>query len=792
MSTRWSVRRKFALGLTAASALLALRSPAQAQWSIFETGELKESEILAASSTGALPVQSARVIVDNDAAFQTKLEAIRSARSSIRMVYYIYSDDHSSSVLSEELIAAAKRGVQVRLLLDYHTNHKHLDLLAAMMKEGNSGRGRLEVRLFNGPTLEIKKDSKFLVSACSAQAARQGGTACSDEKLAAVERFFAQDPSGQSSFFLKLFLAGLYSKNVAALQLAAVEGSGFNAAATASAQPSKEEIEQLMEFGRLVFDAKFRGSLQAKIKLGLAFAMYGEKLGPIYNMLTSTLPVERERNEAAKMDWKHLTDFTHHKLLAVDDTFIQLGGRNIEDSYHMQANELTKKYIFMDTDMLVRLKSAHSGVAGTYDRLFNFRAMSVPLADVQREAPLGLLKNLPLVQQAVASCATTKASQPARYENCVATAYSRSSVIADEARQDEALRLMRQNAQIYRTRYQPRIQETWRAALNQGDELSAQDVRSMLLTYIENVPFDKSVAVGQERRKYGVDNGRDERSGKYIHSLWTQSLRHLCRETSRSGQRQRVILHQGYVLMPSNLMIAMGSMLNGDWDCRNVEVLILTNSPQTTDLNIINFFARHQLKALLDYAANSPVQSKARIRVLEHKAPTDGSKVRSLHTKLNIIGNDVILGSANADVRSYYMDTNNGFFFRGAREFVRDYQAHVARLIADRNQVGDLSQELLRKSTADLINEDLLAIRALVQKYDKQGRITPERLELINQQVVRVLTYTFQTNQKLVNRLMIDVQVPHGEGGSHGQEDGERLRLQNDLANDFNSLMMLL
>ncbi len=792
MSTHGKVRRRIVLGLAAASALVALRSPAQAQWSIFETGELKESEILAASSTDALPVQSARVIVDNDAAFQTKLEAIRSAKLSIRMVYYIYSDDHSSSVLSEELIAAARRGVQVKLLLDYHTNHKHLDLLAAMMREGNTGRGRLEVRLFNGPTLEIKKDSKFLVSACSAQAARQGGTACSDEKLAAVERFFAQDPTGQSSFFLNLFLSALYSKNVAALQLAAIEGSGFNPAATASAQPSKEEIEQLMEFGRLVFDAKFRGSLQAKIKLGLAFAMYGEKLGPIYNMLTSTLPVERERNEAAKMDWKHLTDFTHHKLLAVDDTFIQLGGRNIEDSYHMQANELTAKYIFMDTDMVVRLRQAHPGVAASYDRLFNFRAMSVPLADVKREAPIGLLKNLPLVQQAVASCANTKASQPARYENCVATAYSRATVVSDDTRQDEALRLMRQKAQIYRTRYQPRIQETWRAALQQGDELSAQDVRSMLLTYIENVPYDKSVAVGQERRKYGVDNGRDERSGKYIHSLWTQSLRHVCRETSRSGQRQRVILHQGYVLMPSNLMIALGSMVNGDWDCRNVEVIILTNSPETTDLNIINFFARHQLKALLDFAATTPAPTKARIRVMEHKAPSDGSKVRSLHSKLNIIGNDVILGSANADVRSYYMDTNNAFFFRGATDFVRDYQAYVARLMADRNKVGDLSQQLLRQSRQDLIREDLQAIRALVQRYDKQGRITPERLELINQQVVRVLNFTFETNQKLVNRNMIELQTPPSDSASHGQEDGERMRLQNELADEFNSLMMLL
>ncbi|MBL7688848.1 MAG: hypothetical protein JNJ49_12510, partial [Bdellovibrionaceae bacterium] len=120
-------------------------STARADWGPIETGDLTIDEILDASSSRRLPVESARVIVDNDAAFQSKLEAIRNAKSSIRMVYYIYSDDYSSSVLTEELIAAAKRGVNVKLLLDYHTNYKHLDLLLAMMAQGNSGRGKMDI-----------------------------------------------------------------------------------------------------------------------------------------------------------------------------------------------------------------------------------------------------------------------------------------------------------------------------------------------------------------------------------------------------------------------------------------------------------------------------------------------------------------------------------------------------------------------------------------------------------------------------------------------------------------------
>lgn len=764
---------------------------ARADWGPIETGDLTVDEILDASSSKRLPVESARVIVDNDAAFQSKLEAIRNAKSSIRMVYYIFSDDYSSSVLTEELIAAAKRGVSVKLLLDYHTNYKHLDLLLAMMAQGNSGRGKMDIRLFNRPTIEIKKDVKFLTSACAPETSAKGMTACSDEKLANVEKYFAKDPNGSKSLFLKLFLSGLYSKNPDALKLAAIEGSGFNPAAAGGAKPSAEEMEQLKEFGKLVFDAKFRGSLEAKIKLSMAFAMYGDKLGPIYNMISSTLPVERERNEAAKKDWKHLTDFTHHKLLAIDDSFIQLGGRNIEDSYHMQPNALTKKYIFMDTDMAVKMSKKNSDVAKAYDRLFEFKAMTATLAQVQTELPNDLVKNIPAVAQAAAACAPVKTAQFSRYEQCIEDGLKTQVLSTADQRQDEALKTLRQNAEIYRTQYQPKALNSWRNSLSADDSMSKSDVSSMVLTYIENIPYNKSVAPGSETRVYGSAQGKDEKNGKYIHSLLVQGLRNTCKVSTESGVKKRVILHQGYVLFPSNVMMALGSMFNGTWNCRNVDVLVLTNSPKTTDLNVVNFFARHQLKALSDIASQSSSPAKARIKIMEYKAPENGEATRSLHTKVNVLGDDVIIGSANADVRSYFMDTNNGFFFRGAKDFIQEYQNFVGRIANDKSRVTDLMADLLARSHDNLLQEDIVSIKEMIAKYNGSGFITPEREKIIVTEVTRLLNYVYETNKALLNIEFVPRNTTGVENSMATSNSAREMR-QIEMANTFNSLMMLL
>jgi putative cardiolipin synthase len=52
------------------------------------------------------------------AAMQLRLEMIRRATKNIEVEYFIYNDDVSGKILTRELIAAAQRGVKVRILID--------------------------------------------------------------------------------------------------------------------------------------------------------------------------------------------------------------------------------------------------------------------------------------------------------------------------------------------------------------------------------------------------------------------------------------------------------------------------------------------------------------------------------------------------------------------------------------------------------------------------------------------------------------------------------------------------
>src|SRR3989344_4922054 len=91
---------------------------------------LSDNEVESVSSSKPLRLSGAQVLVDNDAAFDSKIEAIRSARRGevVRMAYYIYTDDHSSSIFFAEVLKAAQRGVQIKILADLITNYNYMDL----------------------------------------------------------------------------------------------------------------------------------------------------------------------------------------------------------------------------------------------------------------------------------------------------------------------------------------------------------------------------------------------------------------------------------------------------------------------------------------------------------------------------------------------------------------------------------------------------------------------------------------------------------------------------------------
>ncbi len=95
------------------------------------------------------------------------------------------ADDFSSSRLNQALIDAAARGVKVRLLVDYFSAYKDLDRFSWLEQQG---QGRIAVRLYNRPTVEILKDAAFLTLSCA-----DAGTAskpCDQQKIAKVDAHF--------------------------------------------------------------------------------------------------------------------------------------------------------------------------------------------------------------------------------------------------------------------------------------------------------------------------------------------------------------------------------------------------------------------------------------------------------------------------------------------------------------------------------------------------------------------------------------------------------------------------
>jgi putative cardiolipin synthase len=77
-------------------------------------------------------------------AFAVRIALARAAQRTLDLQYYDFHDDDTGAALLTELLAAADRGVRVRLLLDDLHTAGHDDLLIAVNSHPN-----LEVRLFN-------------------------------------------------------------------------------------------------------------------------------------------------------------------------------------------------------------------------------------------------------------------------------------------------------------------------------------------------------------------------------------------------------------------------------------------------------------------------------------------------------------------------------------------------------------------------------------------------------------------------------------------------------------------
>jgi phosphatidylserine/phosphatidylglycerophosphate/cardiolipin synthase-like enzyme len=714
------------------------------------TAGLPEKIILRNASGRALTFNDGVMLTDNNQAFLAKLNMVRSARESIDMAYYIYSDDYTSSALSHELIEAARRGVRVRMLVDYHSSYKDLDMFSMLEKYANSGAGSLRVRFYNRPTKNIVKDAVYLTLGCG-EATGADRTDCSTAKYNQIERLFANEtidgrPVGRrnisnlNSGGSGLFLSGLYGKYPPLMVLAVNQGQHIDLdRLKASGSALQVAPGDALQLGQAYWLAETGGPWQRlvnKLKLAFALQMYSEEINPILNEVKVYAPVSRLLSDTgARRDWDYLTDFLHHKLLLIDQRQVMLGGRNIEDSYHMVPNRLTDKYIFMDTDVYLNLGERHADLSGSFERLWNFEEMVATLGDVRQHAPNDTLV---ATRAAKTVCERLEGGDPETYAACQQQAFMQQRAIPLDQRLDEQYRHMQSNRDVYAQRYR---------GGGSPAPLFPIDARARIY-YLENLPFDSSVANTRRVRHYGSENGKEREYGKHIHEIWIAALSHVC-EVATAAQPQQVILHNAYFFLPSNLLRQLGAMTDGSMDCRHVTVKVLTNSIDTTDLNVVNIAARQSIKAFVDYRRQVGTNERAaRFQYYEYKPQSvrsDGRPDRSLHTKVMVFGPDIYVGSANADIRSYMMDSNNGFYISAAPQFVATYSGWLQSLMNDSRRTRDTTDYFATADRQQMLAEDLQVLRAIMQRYDVQRWIdNPVQLRLLETYYIGLLNTIYR------------------------------------------------
>jgi len=713
------------------------------------TQQVTDEQLMKDASAAPLPIHQGKVITDNDQAFLSKVKMIEEAKQSIDLAYYIYNEDYSSSYMTKALIDAARRGVTVRLLVDYAYNYKRLDLYSMMEKLGGEGKGSLQVRFYGRPTKNIVKNAVYVTLGCGkALSPNTASAQCSKEKFAEIDQLFAkesihgQSVAGRDISNLNignsgLFLSGLYGKNADVMAQAVQQGEGIDIAQVkqSSSQPTPQDKQNLKRLARVYLESKTGNLFQqlaAKGELLFAFTFYGQQLDPLYDTFTSVFPFEKKFSPEEKQDWDHFSDFLHHKLILADQKFVQMGGRNVEDSYHMHPNPLTEKYVFMDTDIYAELQQGGEAITRAFDRLWNFDLMVATMEEVRQHAPNDFVANYQIVKEIC-----TKEEKVD--EACV----DRELPDHTEGLGERMIRKAREldrNADIYANQYLPKISKsTWP---------TFEVDPTATLAYLENLPFDKEATPLQ--RHYGSPVGEEAQNGKYIHDVWLKSLPDVCLAATKGNPKQ-IILHNAYFYPAANLTYGLSRLVDGKLDCSNVTVTVLTNSVDTTDLNIVNTMAKHALKAFTEfYQQNAKPGRSATFQYYEYQKPSNGPNL-SLHSKVSVLGDDIIIGSANADVRSFMMDSNDAMFVRRAPNFVKGYVAFVNGMLNDPARTKKMNDYFINTSRDVMMQEDLENLHKLLMKYHADKRLNPAEQAQLEKRFIQTLNDSYNGTKNSIS-----------------------------------------
>ena len=257
-----------------------------------------------------------RLIAGNSAAWHARRTLIAQARQTLDLCYFIVETDASSAALVLDLLAAARRGVKVRVLVDYLMTYPHAPLLRGLA----GGDATIEVRRFGAPSAEWLQaltrggiDARRFVEGLATQ-----NTALLLESISAVvalpksiavnlRNALHRYEQGAQVFVLRVFEIFQEARSKLGEMLEST---------THSAARGDPSVAGLLEGLRAKVDDVRRGvALAVEIIRGLEAVLHR----------------------------------THHKLLLADGHSFIMGGRNLADAYQCDAPDSGRP--FRDVDL---------------------------------------------------------------------------------------------------------------------------------------------------------------------------------------------------------------------------------------------------------------------------------------------------------------------------------------------------------------------------------------------------------------------------------------------------------
>ncbi|MCH2533844.1 MAG: hypothetical protein MK008_05335 [Bdellovibrionales bacterium] len=712
-----------------------------------------KAEVKPTVSFSADQIQSLTIQTDNDLAFHSKLELIENAQKSIKMVYYIYNNDYTSAFFTEKLLQAVERGVKVEILLDYMTNYSRLDLYSMIERQARirafktGSKGSLEFRFYGRPSKSLILTAGLITTGCGSKlTSTESPNECSDAKLKKIDEQYYNGANGSTIAWenkynvmnrqiLKsgMFLSGLYGQNIDVLALATQDLQDNIEEQFSSTEDSQELTEEdkegLKQFFSLIWDSVQGDNIfvrtLAKIKLAMAYTFMSEDINPISNVLNGLIPIKAENSQAFQSvkdtrfkDLDHFTDYTHHKLLLVDGKSFQLGGRNIEDSYHVAKpnHTLTTKYLFMDTDAVVKLHRPSQKMIQSFDRLFHYTRLTANLDEIRRHAPNDVLANLEHIKKICNN-----------ESECMKNAFNSKKHFKSLSQRMNAIE---KDFKSYVSTYKKiKSQDlNQKLGVNSKDQylaspekltnhnlhFTSKDLIGTQIDYLENLHFDTDkIKTAQQAqalttKSYGTPRALSTKnSHKSIHASVYDSIEKACNLSREENREVPVVIHNAYFAPPAGMLQVFSKLSQGEWKCPKLSLEILTNSVDTTDLAIINIFGRRSISTFLNAHENYKNKYSSQITYKEYvKSSNSNKKVKhSLHSKVFVMGDDVIVGSANTDYRSYVMDTNNAISIKNSSLVSQRYMQHYRQIPQN---IEDKTQEYVNLKSTQNIPSQLL------------------------------------------------------------------------------------